>query len=60
MGIDFSGITLPFTAGQLLTAATELLGVVGPFVLLGLAFVIAPYIISLIRAAARKHNSRSA
>lgn len=59
MNIDFSGILLPFSAGDLLTSAVELLGVVGPFVLLGLAFVVAPYIITLIKNAAKK-NSKSA
>ncbi|OIJ22050.1 hypothetical protein BKP45_05070 [Anaerobacillus alkalidiazotrophicus] len=52
MAIDFSGISLPFNAGDLLTSAVELLGVVGPFVLLGLAVMFAPKIIGLIRNAA--------
>lgn len=56
MNIDFSGITLPFGAGDLLTAGVELLGVVGPFVLLGLAFIFAPYIITLIKTAAAKRQ----
>lgn len=60
MSVDFSGITLPFTPADLLSAAVDLLGVVGPFVLLGLAFIFAPYFFTLIRAAARKGNSRGA
>nr|WP_040402987.1 hypothetical protein [Alkalibacillus haloalkaliphilus] len=51
-GVDFSGVSLPFDAGELLDAAMGLLGVVGPFVLLGLAIVFTPKIISLIRSAA--------
>ncbi|WP_175615920.1 hypothetical protein [Piscibacillus halophilus] len=56
-GVDFSGISLPFSAGELLNAAVDLLGVVGPFVLLGLAVVFAPKLISLIRSAANSRNS---
>ncbi len=52
--IDFSGITLPFSAGDLLSSAVDLLGVVGPFVLLGLAVMFAPKLIGLIRQAAGK------
>ncbi|MBU8905573.1 hypothetical protein KH400_03065 [Desertibacillus haloalkaliphilus] len=52
MNVDFSGVTLPFDAADLLTSAVELLGVVGPFVLLGLAVVFTPKIIGLIRNAA--------
>jgi len=48
MGINFSGITLPFTAQDLLTAGVGLLGVVGAFVLLALAFRVVPKLISLI------------
>lgn len=39
MSIDFSNIELPFTAGDLLASGGELLGVVGQFVLLVLAFI---------------------
>lgn len=48
-GLDFTGISLPFTAAQLLTAGVGLLGVVGAFVLLGMAFQAAPKLIQLIR-----------
>lgn len=46
--LDFSGITLPFSANDLLTAGVSLLGVVGAFVLLALAFRVVPKLISLI------------
>lgn len=59
MGVDFSGISLPFTAADLLTSATGLLTVVGPFVLLGLAFVVAPYLINLVKGSARKGSSKN-
>lgn len=48
MGLDFAGITLPFAASDLLTAGVSLLGVVGAFVLLGLAFKVVPKLVSLI------------
>lgn len=48
-GLDFSGITLPFKASDLLLAGVGLLGVVGAFVLLGMAFQAAPKLIQLIR-----------
>lgn len=50
--VDFSGVSLPFSAGDLLSSAMGLLGVLGPFVLLGLAVVFTPKIISVIRSAA--------
>lgn len=52
MNIDFTGVTLPFDAGDLLSSAMGFLGVVGPFVLLGLAIVFVPKIIGVIRNAA--------
>lgn len=48
MNIDFAGVTLPFTAGDLLTAGVSLLGVVGAFILLGLAFRVVPKLVGLI------------
>jgi hypothetical protein len=49
--IDFGGITLPFSVSDLVTSGNSLLGLVGAFVLLGLAFAFAPKIIQLIRQA---------
>ncbi|OIJ22031.1 hypothetical protein BKP45_04965 [Anaerobacillus alkalidiazotrophicus] len=46
--IDFSGISLPFGAGELLSGAIDLLNVVGPFVLLALAIYFAPRLFSLV------------
>lgn len=48
MSLDLSGISLPFAAGDLLSAGVALLGVVGAFVLLGLAFKVVPKLVSLI------------
>lgn len=50
--VDFSGVSLPFGASDLLSSAMGLLGVLGPFVLLGLALAFTPKIISVIRSAA--------
>lgn len=51
MDLDFAGITLPFTAGDLLSAGVSLMKVVGPIVLLALAFVVAPMLIGLVKGA---------
>ncbi|MDQ0412896.1 hypothetical protein [Mesobacillus stamsii] len=46
----FTGVTLPFTPADLVGAGNELLGLVGTFVLLGMAFVFVPKIIRVIRS----------
>lgn len=59
--IDWSGINLPFNVTQLLSAGMELFKVLGPFVLLGMAFVFVPHMIKAIRYAIqfdRKINSQ--
>lgn len=53
-GLDFSGITIPFSAGDLLSAGVALLGVVSAFVLLGLAFKVVPKLIGLVVGAFRQ------
>ncbi|USK56373.1 hypothetical protein LIS82_07845 [Cytobacillus solani] len=52
MGIDFTGVTLPFEVADLLTSAMGLLKILGPFVLLGLAIMFVPKLISVIRTSA--------
>lgn len=49
--IDLTGVTLPFTVGDLATSGNSLLALVGSFVLLGLAFAFVPKVIGLIRDA---------
>lgn len=49
--IDFTGVTLPFTVNDLVGSANALLGIVGTFILLGLAFALAPRFFNLIRGA---------
>lgn len=48
-GLDFTKITLPFSATDLLSGGVGLLGVVGAFVLLGMAFMVVPKLIRMIR-----------
>jgi hypothetical protein len=50
--IDFTGISLPFSVTDLLSSSMGLLGIVGSFVLLGLAIVYVPKLIGVIRASA--------
>lgn len=47
--IDFEGVTLPFNVTDLVGSGNALLGLVGGFVLLALAFVFVPKLITLIR-----------
>lgn len=47
--IDFEGVTLPFSVTDLVSSGNALLGLVGAFVLLGMAFVFVPKLIGLIR-----------
>ena len=48
MSLDLTGITLPFSASDLLSAGNALLGSVGMFVLLGMAFLVVPKLVTLI------------
>ena len=47
--VDFTGVTLPFSVTDLVTSGNSLLALVGGFVLLALAFVFVPKLITLIR-----------
>lgn len=48
--LDFTGLTLPFDVNDLIGSGSALLGFVGMFVLLGLAFPLVMKLISLIRS----------
>jgi len=48
-----SGINFGFSVGDLVSNAGALVSTVGPYVLLGLSFAIAPKFISLIRSAVK-------
>lgn len=50
MTIDFTGITLPFTANNLLSSGVGLLGVIGGFVLLAMAFPLVGKLIRTIKS----------
>ena len=60
MSLDFTGVTLPFDVSDLVTNGAALLGLVGGFVLLGLAFKFVPKLITLIVNAFRGGSSRGA
>lgn len=47
----FDSVTLPFQASELLTSAMGFIGLLGPFVLLGIAIALTPRIIAVIRGA---------
>lgn len=56
--LDFSGLSLPFTVNDLVASGSALLGFIGTFVLLGLAFVFVPKLISLIFTSFRASKGR--
>ncbi|WAI30002.1 hypothetical protein [Staphylococcus aureus] len=45
--LDLTGVKLPFSVGDVVTGSMSLVGIVAGFVILGLAFKIAPKFISL-------------
>lgn len=49
MAIDWTGLSLPFDVTDLIASGNGLLTMIGGFVLLALAFVFVPKIITLIR-----------
>ncbi|HHY72269.1 MAG TPA: hypothetical protein GX497_03410 [Bacillus bacterium] len=49
--IDFSGVTMPFSANDLLNSSMGLIGLVAAFVLLGIAIGFAPRIVNFIKGA---------
>ncbi|ETT86136.1 hypothetical protein COL26_00515 [Bacillus thuringiensis] len=59
MGVDFSAIKLPFGPTDLLSSGVSLLGVLGGFVLLGLAIAFVPKLIGIIRVAAQSRNGKN-
>lgn len=54
MGIDFTGVTLPFSVNDLLASGTGLLQIVGPFVLLAIAFPLVTKFFGIIKGAFSK------
>jgi len=52
--VDFSGVALPFSVTDLISSGSQLLAWVAGFVLLGLAFALAPKFISLIVGAFKR------
>lgn len=46
--VDLSGVSLPFTVTDMVTAGMALIGLVAGFVLLGLAFRFVPQFITMI------------
>lgn len=48
--VDLSGVTLPFTVGDMVGAGMSLLGLVAGFVLLSLAITFVPRFIAMIRS----------
>lgn len=51
MALDLTGVSLPFTVTDLVSAAMSLLTIVGPFVLLAIAFMVAPKFWNMVKSA---------
>lgn len=49
MGLDFTGIELPFSPMDLLSSGNGLFKIVGGFIMLALAFKVVPLFVGLIR-----------
>lgn len=47
----FTGITLPFEASEMVGAAFDLIKLLGPFILVGLALALTPRIVNVIKGA---------
>lgn len=45
----FAGVTIPFTAAEMLTAAFEFITLLGPYILVGLAIMLTPQIVAIIK-----------
>lgn len=58
--VDLSGISLPFTVGDMVTAGMALIGLVAGFILLGLAFRFVPKFITVIFSAFRSGSGGKA
>lgn len=56
---DFSGNSLPFAVGDIVDTAWSLIQLLGPFLALGLALVLAPRLVSFIKSIMSK-NGKSA
>ncbi|AIQ15257.1 hypothetical protein [Paenibacillus durus] len=55
--VDFSGVTLPFSVGDGLTAATGFMSIFGDWTLLGIGVVLAMIIIGIIFWVVKKGKS---
>lgn len=57
--VNLSGITLPFTVTDMVTAGMSLLGLVAGFVLLSLAFRFVPKFVTLILSSFRSNGGKA-
>lgn len=54
--VDFSGVSLPFNVGDMVAISMELFGVVGAYIVLPLAFILATQLIGLTKKASKSNN----
>lgn len=56
--LDFSGLSLPFSVTDLIGSGNGLVGFIGSILLCGLAFILVPELIHLIREAIHSERER--
>lgn len=57
--VDLTGVTLPFTTGDMVSTGMTLIGLVAGFVLLGLGFRFVPKFISMIFSSFRSGSGKA-
>lgn len=55
----FGGLALPFTVTEMITGAWELVTLVGPYLAIGIAFMLAPKFIAFIKGIFAGRGSRA-
>lgn len=45
----FSGVTLPFTASEIISGAFELMTLFGPYIIIGLAIMLMPRFVTILK-----------
>jgi len=55
--IDFSGVSFGISVNDLISSATSLIGVFGPYIALGIALLLAPRFIELLKGLFRTKNN---
>jgi hypothetical protein len=58
-GIDFSGVSFGITPADLVTSAVSFITAFGPWLLLGLVVIFAPYMVSFIKSIIKRDSGKA-